>query len=223
MASISPTTRKRQLQQQPPGAVSVGRSNNYSINVNSFAHTSILSPDHKLLSGGPPTPGQSFGTQGPLLPIRGPRSKLLFQRTSSMPLFAASPSLENLNAVQGDVQNYCHQLIEQCIEEQNEYIDLSCLSLLHIPDVIENLKFIPISKCKLHLLDRLLDSRCGGDLLTSTDGSVAHTGVLSSTSTQTGSLAPRLQVYLQGNNLTEINTKLFSVTNIQILSIRKDS
>jgi hypothetical protein len=161
----------------------------------SFAHTHKLSPERRQ---GHIHPNALSHSTRKLSEIADPRSCSVtpkrvpnLQRTASMPIFAASPSREDLDAMQSDMESYCTSCINQAIEEQNESIDFSCLSLLSIPPDIENLKFIPLAKTKLHPLDPVASQP----------------------------LAPRLQVYLQGNNLTDVDKRLFKVPTIKILSL----
>jgi hypothetical protein len=114
--------------------------------------------------------------------------KKTLQRTSSMPLFAASPSQDDLALFQSDLAAHCEQIVQEAIRMAIESIDLSCMSLIQLPDCIEELKFMSISRMRQP----------------GVDAAVAQ------------SLSPKLQVYLQGNMLTTLNEKLFLISTIHI-------
>jgi Leucine-rich repeat (LRR) protein len=103
-----------------------------------------------------------------------------------------SPSTESIQSMSDDISEYVNKCLVDAIENGNEIIDLSCLALTEVPSSLQDL---------------------GG--MISVRGS--NSDQLSINITQ-----PSIQLFLQGNLLSELSWFLCSIKNITVLSLRNN-
>ena len=125
------------------------------------------------------------------LPVEPPRMKLAFRDESSRPQ-QQRPALGN------DPVAFADRVVQGCLENGRETIDLSGIGLT----AISNVTLGPLHQMIRHAHDDLTQPP-SEDLF--------------------APLTPSIQLFLYGNLLTSLPSELFNLTNITVLSLRNNS